>query len=106
LSEEITQTTILKEADELIHGDRANAYGSALENAEAWAVLFSTITGVQVKPEHYPISQICVKLARERSKHHKDNDNWRDIAGYVGVWDKIKKELDERLKKVKRGMPS
>lgn len=91
---DVTQTDILKEADALIHGERARAYGSALANAQTWATLFSTVTGVQVKPEHYPICMICVKMARERSKHH--DDNWRDIAGYVGVWGKIMEELQQQ----------
>jgi len=100
--EDIVGTTILKEADELIHGERAQAYGSALANAQTWATLFTAATGIQVEAEHYPISQICCKLARERSKHKEDN--WRDIAGYVGVWGKIKAEQDMIQKGLDRGI--
>lgn len=83
--------SILEEANDLVNGDRAKAYGSALENAENWAVMFSAATGLNVKAHHYPIAMICVKLARERSNHKQDN--WVDIAGYVGVYGKMQEEL-------------
>jgi hypothetical protein len=97
LSQNLVRTTLLDEANELIHGERAEAYGSSLENATAWAQMFSAATGLDVKPEHYPISQICTKLVRER--HKTKRDNWRDIAGYVGVWGKMDVELqmDEKV---------
>lgn len=96
---DVVRTKILEEANDLIHGDRAEAYGSALENATAWATMFSAATGLDVKPEHYPVSQICTKLVRER--HKSKRDNWRDIAGYAGVWGKMEEE-----KYPKREMPS
>lgn len=86
-------TEVLKTADSLIHGDRAKAYGHPHDNATVWAQLFSAATGLYVIAEHYPISQICVKLARQRSKHKQDN--LVDIAGYVGVWDMIIKREEE-----------
>lgn len=91
MAQNLVRTTLLDEANELIHGERAEAYGSALENAQAWAQMFSAATGLDVKPEHYPVSQVCTKLVRER--HKTKRDNWRDIAGYAGVWGKMEAEL-------------
>lgn len=90
MSENLVGTTLLEEANVLIHGDRAEAYGSALQNAKDWAQMFSAATGLDVKPEHYPVALICTKLVRE--KHKTKRDNWRDIAGYVGVWGKMDAE--------------
>lgn len=97
MAQDVTRTMLLQEADDLIHGERAEAYGSALENATAWAQMFSAATGLDVKPEHYPVAHICTKLVRERHKHKRDN--WRDIAGYAGVWGKM---WEERLS---QGLP-
>lgn len=92
MSVDLVRTTLLEEANELIHGERAEAYGSALENAVAWAEMFRAATGLDVKPEHYPISQICTKLVRQR--HKSKRDNMRDVAGYAGVWGKMMEEID------------
>jgi hypothetical protein len=83
-------TRLLDEANDLIHNERAEAYGSALENATAWAQMFSAATGLDVRPEHYPVAHICTKLVRERHKHKRDN--WVDIAGYAGVRGKMLEE--------------
>lgn len=88
--QDLIGTTLLDEANALIHGERAEAYGSALQNARDWAQMFSAATGLDVKPEHYPVSQICTKLVREKHKHKEDN--WRDIAGYAGVRGKMLEE--------------
>jgi hypothetical protein len=84
--------SILKQALETIE-KRGKQYGSAWQNAETWATLFTAATGIKVSPWHYPVNQICVKLARERG-HHK-RDNWIDIAGYVGVYGKMVDEVEE-----------
>lgn len=97
MSKDLVRTTLLEEANKLIHGERAEAYGSALENATAWAQMMSAATGLDVKPEHYPVSQICTKLVRQR--HKSKWDNMRDIAGYAGVWGKMMEEMD-----LKQGM--
>jgi hypothetical protein len=98
---DLVRTTLLEEANALIHGDRAEAYGSALQNAKDWAQMFSAATGLEVRPEHYPVALICTKLVRE--KHKTKRDNWVDIAGFAGVWGKMdaEKELDrEALKNI------
>lgn len=92
MSVDLVRTTLLEEANDLIHGDRAEAYGSALENATAWAQMFHAATGLDVTPEHYVIAQICCKLVRQR--HKSKRDNMRDIAGYVGVWGKMEAEME------------
>lgn len=90
MSVDLVRTTLLEEANDLIHGERAEAYGSAYQNARDWAQMFSAATGLDVKPEHYPVAHLCTKLVREKHKHKRDN--WRDIAGYAGVRGKMLEE--------------
>lgn len=72
--------------------DRESAYGDPRVNAEIWAQIASAATGVQLRPEHYPVVMVAVKLARLRSGWHEDS--WLDIAGYAGVAEMIEGACD------------
>src|ERR1700746_1857530 len=103
MATDLVRTTLLEEANVLIHGERAEAYGSALQNARDWAQMFSAATGLDVKPEHYPIAHLCTKLVRE--KHKTKRDNWRGIAGYAGVWGKMSEEREMDREAIKQASP-
>jgi hypothetical protein len=83
---------ILQEAERLTGGDRAKAYGEALPQAERFAQIASAITGCEIKPEHFPLLMIAVKLSREAGAHKRDN--LVDIAGYARVAEKLRDELE------------
>jgi hypothetical protein len=79
--------TVLEKANEIINGERAKDYGSALENHERIARLWSEVLGVPVTYRQVILCMIQVKVAR--LCHSPDHaDSWLDIAGYVGVEDK------------------
>ena len=86
----MSEENILQEADRLTSSDRAKAYGPMRENAEAFAAIASAATGLEVKPEHYPILMIAAKLAREAHVHKRDN--LVDIAGYARVAEQVHAE--------------
>jgi hypothetical protein len=83
--------TILEEADRLTRADRAGSYGPALPQAERFATIASAVTGCDIKPEHFPLLMIAVKLSRESYGHKRDN--LVDIAGYARVAEKICDEM-------------
>lgn len=82
--------TLLTEAEAIINGPRAKDYGTARENMERIAELWSPILGTDVTPEQVILCMIQVKAAR--LCHTPDHrDSWLDIAGYAGVYDKMRR---------------
>lgn len=80
--------SFLEKAHHAIHGERKDTYGPARENHQNIADLWSVILGYPVTPEQVVLCMIQVKAARLiNSPNHEDS--WVDIAGYVGVKDKM-----------------
>lgn len=79
---------ILEEANELINGQRQSDYGSVTENLGNIAALFSMILKHPVTPAQAILCMEAVKFARLcNTPNHRDS--WVDVAGYVGVYDKL-----------------
>lgn len=88
---------ILQEAERITGGDRQQAYGKALPDAERWATMFGVLTGLPVKPEHFPLAMLCVKLSRlSQAPSCWHRDSVVDIAGYARVAEKVHDDLIER----------
>lgn len=83
------QRNVLEEANSITQGVRADNYGSAAENAVQFAEIAAGATGLDIKPEHYPVLMICVKLARIQGGASFHRDSWVDIAGYARVAEMI-----------------
>jgi hypothetical protein len=79
--------TILEEAQKLINGDRAKAYGDAEVQFRTVANLWGEIVGHRITAKQVPLMMIALKLVRENNKHSRDN--LVDIAGYAGLLEKI-----------------
>lgn len=87
-AKEEAQKSMLQQAHELVYGQRQVDYGPAKENLQNIADLWSVILGIPVTTDQVALCMIQVKVARLiRSPHHADS--WVDIAGYVGVKDKM-----------------
>lgn len=88
--------TLLKEADEIVNGDRQEAYGHPCDNWAKTASLMSSYLGRPVGVTEAIGLMLCVKVARLRqSPNHRDT--WRDIAGYCAVWERAhQRELEIR----------
>ena len=79
---------MLQQAHNLIYGDRQQEYGPAKENLQNIADLWSVVLGIPVTADQVALCMIQVKVARlTRSPDH--TDSWVDIAGYVGVKQKM-----------------
>lgn len=81
--------TILKEAEELIYGDRAAAYGPVSVSFNRIAKGWTEIVGTPITAEQVGLMMIWLKVCRQVNKD--SHDNLIDIAGYVGCIDKIKR---------------
>lgn len=85
--------SILKEAEQIINGARAEAYGDILECTTRVAGLvnaaFAHKLSEKFEPEDTIILMLLLKIAREVNQHQRDN--LTDIAGYAGCLEKLKK---------------
>jgi hypothetical protein len=94
-----TNMSVLTKAEELINGDRAAAYGNALDNHKNIADLWTAWLGWELTPEDVVVMMILLKVARLTDGYHEDSVT--DIAGYAGVLERIKNVRDEREKEAK-----
>ena len=79
----MTDDSILSEAQELIDGPRAEAYGDAGENWRRTARIFRALSGVDLTPEQGLMFMVAVKLARHL--HRPKRDNLVDACGYLAL---------------------
>lgn len=82
--------TIVEEAEQIINGERREAYGKALESFQRVAKLWSEILGITVTPSQVCIMMAAFKSAREANSHKRDN--LVDIVGYLLLEKKIEEE--------------
>lgn len=78
---------ILEEANSLVDGDRAKAYGPYKEEAARIAEAFNALTGNSIEIHHVPCFMAVLKLAREMNIHKRDN--LVDLAGYALCWSRL-----------------
>ena len=78
-----TRSYILNTADELIHGDREQHYGTPQENfariAQGWSVLLEA----DVTPEQVALCMAWLKMAR--LVHGPHEDSYVDAAAYMAL---------------------
>lgn len=88
LSLNLKAPDILREAERLVTGPRAEAYGSAhasfTQVAEAWSAVF----GWEVRPEQVPMAMAILKMVRaqvspDRRDHYYDGSAYLALAGEV-----------------------
>ncbi len=72
---------ILKEADRIVGGDRAAAYGHPREDFARTAQIWSAVLGFNVPVEKVALCMIGVKMSRQCNAAKRDN--WVDMAGYA-----------------------
>ena len=90
----MSETTVLQEAHDLIHGDRRDDYGGPLASFSTIACLWEPVLGTDVTPEQVALCLIQLKVAR--ALHGWQHDSFVDIAGYAGCLDMIRQERAER----------
>ena len=84
--------SILKEAEEIVNGERAQAYGPALPSFSNIAKGWSVITGSEITPQQVGLMMMWLKICRENNKHQRDN--LVDAAGYAHLVQKMEDEKE------------
>lgn len=85
--------SVLLEAQKLVYGDRAEAYGPPTEDFRCAADMASAYFKRKypgfpdLKPEDIPAFMVCIKMARQA--HKPKRDNLVDLAGYTGCWARV-----------------
>ena len=78
------RTEVLHQADALINGPRAEAYGPPQVNFRRIADLWQPIFGIGVTPSQVALALAQLKVARLiQSPDHEDS--WIDAAGYIAL---------------------
>jgi hypothetical protein len=81
-------TNVLLEANNLVNGSRAQAYGDPAENWKRTAEIASALLNCEISPAEAVLFAIAMKLARlSRDPSHRDSTV--DLAGYAWVLDKV-----------------
>jgi hypothetical protein len=94
MKEEQARTTVLSEAEDLIHGARNDYYDHPLDNFTRIAKIWSAILGIEVTYRQVALCMDGVKLAREA--HRPKRDNRVDGPGYWGALDMAINEEERR----------
>lgn len=81
MAESIRFINVALEADTLVNGDRAKAYGSWEENFRCAADIAYAVYGIKLTPLQIVQVMDSVKMARD--KHRKKRDNLVDRIGYM-----------------------
>lgn len=81
------QSSILPEAQKLVHGKRNEDYGHPYHDFSRTAKIWSAILDKEVTPEQVALCMIGVKMSRECNKPKRDNRV--DMAGYAEALDMV-----------------
>jgi hypothetical protein len=84
MSENLPRIDALRDAANIITGDRDKQYGGPEENFERISKIWSIILGVSITREDVAMMMVGLKVARYANKSGFQPDTWIDIAGYAG----------------------
>lgn len=78
-----SSTEILAEADRIIHGERAQSYGSAEDSFTRIGQMWTAYLGVEV--DAYDVAMLMTLMKVSRGKTDVKRDTAVDIAGYAAL---------------------
>ncbi len=84
----MNRTEILNHANQIINGERQEAYGAPEDNFEKIAAMWSIYLDADITPKDVAAMMILLKTARVASGQNV-TDNWVDIAGYAACGGEI-----------------
>lgn len=89
-----TQVTkqVLETADTIIHGDRHEAYGSAVESFNRIGALWSTYLGHVINGHDVAMMMVLMKVSRTKTDFKLDS--YVDMAGYAALGAELAAWLD------------
>lgn len=73
---------MLREAEQLVDGDRNNQYGDPRQDFQRTAAMWSAYLGVEIAPHDVAALMAMLKISRIRWSPGK-RDSWVDLAGYA-----------------------
>lgn len=83
--------SLLKQAEEIIHGERNESYGPMRESfqrtADLWSIILEKKLAVKLSPEDVCLCMVGLKLSRELFKAKPDNIV--DAMGYLEIYNQI-----------------
>jgi len=94
---------IIREAYDLVTGDRQDDYSHPLDDYSRTAEIFYAITGIQLSAEEAILFMVCVKLSRlanELDEGIDVPDNTRDAIGYLGCLNMVRTRQNTAEQKV------
>lgn len=94
---------IIREAYDLVTGDRQDDYSHPLDDYSRTAEIFYAITGIQLSAEEAILFMVCVKLSRlanELDEGIDVPDNTRDAIGYLGCLNMVRTRRNTAEQKV------
>lgn len=96
--------SILREAENIIYGDREKTYGNPGANCERIAKIWELIFKVPITPKQVCLAMIGLKVARLMNDiDHKDS--YVDICGYAALWERIcNQEMKQEVNNVNAGI--
>lgn len=83
-SDLLTRGTVLRNANELINGDRAEMYGDASVAHDRIARVWSVILNTEVNAHQVCLLLAAMKMVRA-SVNPEYTDSWIDMAGYAAL---------------------
>ncbi len=90
--------SILEEAQEIIHGDRARDYGHPLDNHGLTAKLWNGYLDIadDITPEDVCFMNMLQKMSRSQTSGIITRDTLVDIAGYAANVEMVQDERERR----------
>lgn len=85
---------ILKEADEIVNGERVKLYGKATDSFQKVAWTMTQLTGKPFTAQDIVTTQIVLKLFRNQNSPNNP-DHKIDICGYTAILQQLQEEFNE-----------
>lgn len=106
LGPHVIRQSVMQEAEGLVNGARAAAYGHPMENFKRICAMWNAYLegrpvglGGRITEEDHAVMMIMVKIARlQETPDHRDS--LVDICGYAGTYEKVVARRTEDLAKV------
>lgn len=83
----MTRSEILAEAEKLINGDRAAAYGDAESSFRRIAELWSVYLSTDIRPRDVALMMVLLKVSRAAGR--TASDDLIDVAGYAALAEEL-----------------
>lgn len=93
-------SSVLQEAESLVHGDRGADYGHPLDDFARTAAMATSLIAHKLKPgeriteEEWGMFMVCCKLSRQVNRPKRDN--LVDGAGYLETVRMVQEEKERR----------